>query len=141
MRRNVRSYSLPEPVAGSGGYFVVQPLEPRFVDVFRRDLREKVRIANVLSDHLLDCATVIRVGLHEQNHLSLFRYLLFLTVCAGNWKPIRANRQPLFQKCTTDLACLVSSIESDIINSHKKMEQLESRHYRLTRQPVANGCA
>ena len=63
------------------------------------DLREKVRIANVLSDHLLDCATVVRVGLHEQNRFSLFHYLLFLTVCAGNWKPIRANRQPLRQKC------------------------------------------
>jgi hypothetical protein len=115
-----RVETLPEPVAGFGGYFVVQPLEPGIIDVFRRDLGEKVRIANVLSDHLLDCATVFRVGLHDQDHFSLFHYLFFFTVCAGNWKPIGANRQPLFQQGATDLACLVSSIECDIIDSHNK---------------------
>src|SRR5271166_3181648 len=118
--RSLLSCSLPQAIAGFGGYFVVQPLEPGIVNVFRCDLGEKVRIVDVLSDHLLDCATVFRVGLHDQNHFSLFHYLLFFTVCAGDWKPIGANRQPLFQQCATDLAGLVSSIECDIIDSHKK---------------------
>jgi len=123
--RSLPSYSLLEPVAGFGGYFVVQPLEPGIINVFRRDLGEKVRIVNVLSDHLLDCATVFRVGLHDQNHFSLFHHLPFFTVCAGDWKPISANRQPPFQQCATDLACLVSSIECDIIDSHNKNGAIE----------------
>jgi hypothetical protein len=75
LTRNKRVASAFAWLLRVSGYFRIQPTKPGFIHVFWRDLCDKVRVADVLPDQLLDRATVIRVGLHKQNSFGLFYYL------------------------------------------------------------------
>jgi hypothetical protein len=98
--------------------FGVQPFEETLVDGFRRDLPNKVCVGDMLTDHLLDCAAIACLGFDEQHRFRLFHNSLFPTVRAGDWKPIRANRQLLFKEGATYLPRLIGSVNRDVVNSH-----------------------
>src|SRR6266446_8609552 len=81
----------------AGRHLCVQPLEEAFVDRFRSDLCDQVRIADVLTDYLLNRGTIPGLGFDEKNRFRFFHNLSFPAIGARDWKPVSANSQLLLQ--------------------------------------------